>query len=220
MRPAATPPVMRCCAKSHECCSTIFAKPIAWARMGGDEFAVLLENCPPSHVSSIAEKLRTAAQQLQITREKTLRTGFSIGVVHIPGDSANASDLLRMADMACYQAKERGRNKVFFYTAEDGIPSRYVSEMEWATRIRSALDEDRFCLYAQNIAPLQTSKQSNKHRGMHFEVLLRLRDENGRFSHPAPLFLRQSAMASCQRSIAGSSPSHCRHCPSSRSTPR
>lgn len=155
------------------------------ARMGGDEFAVLLENCPPSHVSSIAEKLRSAAQKLQTYwGEKTLRTGFSIGVVHIPGDSANASDLLRMADMACYQAKERGRNKVFFYTAEDGMLSRYVSEMEWATRIRYALDENRFCLYAQSIAPLQASKQSGKSSGMHFEVLLRLRDENGQILSP------------------------------------
>lgn len=155
------------------------------ARMGGDEFAVLLENCPPSNVSTIAEKLRLAAQQLQTYwGEKTLRTGFSIGVVHIPGDSTNASDLLRMADMACYQAKERGRNKVFFYTAEDGMLNRYVSEMEWATRIRSALDEDRFCLYAQQIAPLQTSKQSNQRKGMHFEVLLRLRDESGQILAP------------------------------------
>ncbi|QXZ11006.1 EAL domain-containing protein [Comamonas sp. Y33R10-2] len=155
------------------------------ARMGGDEFAVLLENCPPSNVSTIAEKLRLAAQQLQTYwGEKTLRTGFSIGVVHIPGDSTNASDLLRMADMACYQAKERGRNKVFFYTAEDGMLNRYVSEMEWATRIRSALDEDRFCLYAQHIAPLQTSKQSNQRKGMHFEVLLRLRDESGQILAP------------------------------------
>lgn len=152
------------------------------ARMGGDEFAVLLENCPPSNVASIAEKLRQAAQQLQTTwGDKTLRTGFSIGVVHIPGDSANASDLLRMADMACYQAKERGRNKVCFYAAEDGMFSRYVSEMEWATRIRTALDEDRFCLYAQSIAPLQKHKRT----GMHFEVLLRLRDESGQILAPS-----------------------------------
>lgn len=151
------------------------------ARMGGDEFAVLLKNCPPSSVSSIAEKLREAAQQLQTHwGDKTLRTGFSIGVVHIPGDSTDASDLLRMADMACCQAKERGRNKVFFYTAEDGMFSRYVSEMEWATRIRSAFDEDRFCLYAQNIASLQSEQCT----GMHFEVLLRLRDENGQILVP------------------------------------
>lgn len=152
------------------------------ARMGGDEFAVLLKNCPPSSVSSIAEKLREAAQQLQTHwGDKTLRTGFSIGVVHIPGDSTNASDLLRMADMACCQAKERGRNKVFFYTAEDGMFSRYVSEMEWATRIRSAFDEDRFCLYAQSIASLQSEQCT----GMHFEVLLRLRDENGQILVPS-----------------------------------
>ncbi|RGE47147.1 diguanylate cyclase [Comamonas testosteroni] len=151
------------------------------ARMGGDEFGVLLENCPPPNVAAIAEKLRQAAQQLQVTwGEKNLRTGFSIGVVHIPGDATNASDLLRMADMACYQAKERGRNKVFVYTPEDGVYSRYVSEMEWATRIRNALDEERFCLYAQNIAPLQKNQES----GMHFEVLLRLRDESGQILGP------------------------------------
>ncbi|MDR2299419.1 MAG: EAL domain-containing protein [Comamonas sp.] len=151
------------------------------ARMGGDEFGVLLENCPPANVAVIAEKLRIAAQQLQLNwGEKILRTGFSIGVVHIPGDATDASDLLRMADMACYQAKERGRNKVFVYTAEDGVYSRYVSEMEWASRIRTALDEDRFCLYAQSIAPLQKGGRE----GRHFEVLLRLRDENGQILSP------------------------------------
>ena len=151
------------------------------ARMGGDEFGVLLENCPPANVADIAEKLRVAAQQLQLNwGEKILRTGFSIGVVHIPGDATNASDLLRMADMACYQAKERGRNKVFVYTAEDGVYSRYVSEMEWASRIRTALDEDRFCLYAQSIAPLQKGGRD----GRHFEVLLRLRDESGQILSP------------------------------------
>ncbi|MBV8248112.1 MAG: EAL domain-containing protein [Comamonas sp.] len=151
------------------------------ARMGGDEFGVLLENCPPPSVSAIAEKLRQAAQQLQVSwGEKSLRTSFSIGVVHIPGDASKVSDLLRMADMACCQAKERGRNKIFVYTPEDGIYSRYVSEMEWATRIRAALDEDRFCLYAQSIAPLQKGGEA----GLHFEVLLRLRDEQGQILGP------------------------------------
>ncbi|WP_404979480.1 putative bifunctional diguanylate cyclase/phosphodiesterase [Comamonas sp.] len=163
---------------------------------------MLLENCPPSNVASIAEKLRLAAQQLQTTwGEKILRTGFSIGAVHVPGDAVNASDLLRMVDMACYQAKERGRNKVFFYKAEDGIYSRYVSEMEWATRIRTALDEERFCLYAQSIAPLQHIK-SGKHGGMHFEVLLRLRDENGQILAPGhfiPAAERYGLMPSIDR---------------------
>ena len=169
------------------------------ARMGGDEFAVLLENCQPAGVAAIAEKLRQAALDLSISwGDKTLRTGFSIGVVHIHSDASNAADLLRMADMACYQAKERGRNRVFFYTPEDGTYSRYVSEMEWATRIRSALDEERFCLYAQNIAPLQ----GDKHKGMHFEVLLRLRDESGQILAPGhfiPAAERYGLMPSLDR---------------------
>ena len=173
------------------------------ARMGGDEFGVLLENCPPPNVLAIAEKLRQAAQQLQVTwGEKNLRTGFSIGVVHIPSDAASASDLLRKADMACYQAKERGRNKVFVYTPEDGVYSRYVSEMEWATRIRTALDEDRFCLYAQTIAPLQKGQQE----GMHFEVLLRLRDENGQILAPGafiPAAERYGLMPTLDRWVIG-----------------
>lgn len=173
------------------------------ARMGGDEFGVLLENCPPANVAVIAEKLRVAAQQLQLNwGEKILRTGFSIGVVHIPGDATNASDLLRMADMACYQAKERGRNKVFVYTAEDGVYSRYVSEMEWASRIRTALDEDRFCLYAQSIAPLQKGGRD----GRHFEVLLRLRDENGQILSPGafiPAAERYGLMPTLDRWVIG-----------------
>ena len=151
------------------------------ARIGGDEFGVLLENCPPDKVSSIAEKLRQAAQQLQLPwGKKMLRTGLSIGVLHIPGDASSASELLRMADMACYRAKERGRNKVFVYTPEDGMYSRYVNEMEWATRIRSALEEDRFCLFVQSIVPLQKDSES----GMHFECLLRLRDDDGQLLSP------------------------------------
>ena len=53
--------------------------------------------------------------------------------------------------------------------------------MEWVTRIRTALEQERFCLYAQSIAPLQPDGQ----RGLHFEVLLRLRDEQGQIISPA-----------------------------------
>ncbi|WP_240466979.1 EAL domain-containing protein [Comamonas sp. lk] len=151
------------------------------ARMGGDEFGILLENCPPQAAMAIAEKLRAAAETLQVQwGNKTLRTGFSMGLVHIPGDASSAADLLRLADMACYQAKDKGRNKVFVYTHNDGSYNRYVSEMEWVMRVRSALDSDRFCLYAQTIAPLQNPNE----RGMHFEVLLRLKDEQGQIIGP------------------------------------
>jgi len=152
------------------------------ARLGGDEFGVLLENCPPEPALRIAEKLRQATEALHVHWGKqVLRTGLSIGLVHIGGEVQSAQDLLRMADMACYRAKERGRNRIYVYRSDDGEYTRHVSEMEWVTRIRMALEQERFCLYAQSIAPLQPDGQ----RGLHFEVLLRLRDEQGQIISPA-----------------------------------
>jgi diguanylate cyclase (GGDEF)-like protein/PAS domain S-box-containing protein len=151
------------------------------ARLGGDEFGVLLVNCQPPSAQAIAEKLRQAAQALQVQwGDKVLRTSFSIGMVHVTGEARSAADLLRMADVTCYKAKERGRNRIYAYSQEDHAYSRHVSEMEWVTRIHAALEEDRFCLYAQSIAPLQKGHDS----GMHFEVLLRLRDEHGQIIGP------------------------------------
>jgi diguanylate cyclase (GGDEF)-like protein/PAS domain S-box-containing protein len=135
------------------------------ARLGGDEFGILLENCPPEPALRIAEKLRQAAEALHVHWGKqVLRTGLSIGLVHIGGE-----------------VQERGRNRIYVYRSDDGEYTRHVSEMEWVTRIRAALDQERFCLYAQSIAPLQP----DSHRGLHFEVLLRLRDEQGQIISPA-----------------------------------
>ena len=173
------------------------------ARLGGGEFGVLLVNCQPPSAQAIAEKLCLAAQALQVQwGDKVLRTSFSIGMVHITREARSAADLLRMADVTCHKAKERGRNRIYAYSQEDHAYSRHVSEMEWVTRIHEALEEDRFCLYAQSIAPLQKGHEA----GMHFEVLLRLRDGHGRSSGRAPSSLRPKATASCPSWTAGSSP--------------
>ncbi|WP_280192527.1 EAL domain-containing protein [Delftia sp. PS-11] len=152
------------------------------ARLGGDEFGVLLENCPPEAAVQIAEKLRAAVESLHVQwGQQTLRTGLSIGLVHLAGDVHSAQELLRMADMACYRAKERGRNRVYIYRSDNGEYTRHVSDMEWVARIRSALEQDRFCLYAHTLAPLQLDDPT----GLHFEVLLRLRDEQGKIVAPS-----------------------------------
>jgi diguanylate cyclase (GGDEF)-like protein/PAS domain S-box-containing protein len=66
------------------------------ARLGGDEFGILLENCPPEPALRIAEKLRQAAEALHVHWGKqVLRTGLSIGLVHIGGEVQSAQDLLR-----------------------------------------------------------------------------------------------------------------------------
>lgn len=164
-----------------QCISRHIQEGDAVARLGGDEFGVLLHNCNADQGLGIAEKLRQGIQQLQLQwGRRMLRTGVSIGVVHITAAEACAQDLLRMADMACLRAKEMGRNKVFVYEHEDHAFQRYMGDMDWIERVRTALEQNRFCLFAQTLAPLQTGEEL----GAHFEVLLRMTDPLGQIVPP------------------------------------
>lgn len=151
------------------------------ARLGGDEFGILLKDCPIGPASRIAEQLRQSAQELRVTwGRRQLSTGLSLGLVQLTPELNTLQEVLRVADMACYRAKESGRNKVFVYQATDTEMSRREGDMDWVRRIRLALDQDRFCLYAQEITPLQASHED----GLHVELLLRLRDEDGQLVPP------------------------------------
>ncbi|MCE1115157.1 EAL domain-containing protein [Pseudomonas sp. NMI795_08] len=146
------------------------------ARLGGDEFGVLLENCPPEQAERIAEQLRQAVQSLHfVWKGRPFVTTVSIGLVHIAQAPSTLEASLRAADMACYMAKEKGRNRVQVYHADDSELSMRFGEMAWIQRLHVALEENRFCLYAQEIAPLQGQEGPG-----HIEILLRLHDESGR----------------------------------------
>jgi EAL domain-containing protein (putative c-di-GMP-specific phosphodiesterase class I) len=81
---------------------------------------------------------------------------------------------MRQADMACYAAKDLGRNRIHVYEANDEELARRHTEMQWASRISEALAHDRFRLYAQEIRPL------GEHKEAHFEILVRMIDESGK----------------------------------------
>jgi len=151
------------------------------ARLGGDEFGILLRDCPAAAATHIAERLRQSAQDLRFTwGERQLGTGLSVGLVPLTPELGTVQEALRVADMACYRAKEGGRNKVFTYQRTDTEMSRREGDMDWVRRLRLALEQDRFCLYSQEIAPLQATVDG----GLHVELLLRLRDEDGRLVPP------------------------------------
>ncbi|MBA1205311.1 EAL domain-containing protein [Pseudomonas capeferrum] len=150
------------------------------ARLGGDEFGVLLESCPPEQGERIAENLRQAVQSLHfVWKGRPFVSTVSIGLVHLNQVPLTLEAALRAADMACYMAKEKGRNRVQVYHPDDSELSMRFGEMAWVQRLHVALEENRFCLYAQEIAPL--GQQTG---GAHIEILLRLHDENGRVILP------------------------------------
>lgn len=150
------------------------------ARLGGDEFGVLLLDCAPLAASRLAEQLRESAQRTRVAWQgESLGTTLSIGMVELGSAPGSVQEVLRVADIACYRAKERGRNTVYLYQPDDADLQQRMGYMHWVQRLRTALEEQRFCLYAQPIAPLRGASP-----GLHLEVLLRLRDESGHIVEP------------------------------------
>ncbi len=150
------------------------------ARLGGDEFGVLLESCPTEPGLRIAEVLRQTVREFHFTwADKVFPIGVSIGLVTFSNGGVLLADVLRMADAACYVAKDKGRNRVHVYMDEDSDVAQRHGEMGWVGRIQKALDENYLELYSQKILPLA---EASEHA--HFEVLLRMKDENGTLIPP------------------------------------
>ncbi len=150
------------------------------ARLGGDEFGVLLESCSLEEAMNTAETLRLAIGEYKfVWEERSFRLGVSIGVVPITADNEDVAALLSAADSACAAAKEAGRNRIHSFQENDIDLMRRRREMQWAARINNALEENRFELFRQTIQPLQADEE-----GAHYEILLRMRDENGGIISP------------------------------------
>ncbi|GIC75480.1 EAL domain-containing protein [Moritella sp. F3] len=145
------------------------------ARLGGDEFAILIRNSQLTDAVIIANEILEKVKKFQfIWKKSCFSVGVSIGVAEISNTSGNTSEVLIHADLACYAAKDLGRNRVHTYHDNDKLLATRDGEFRWVNEIKEALNEDRFELYAQPIFPLQEPD----HKPV-FEVLLRMLDKNG-----------------------------------------
>ncbi|WP_083651457.1 ammonium transporter [Vreelandella massiliensis] len=149
------------------------------ARLGGDEFALLLPNCPTAKACQLTEGLRKEIESFRFAwQSHTFSIGTSIGIVAIePQAPMTLNQALQAADIACYAAKEAGRNRIHCYEADDNALMARHGELQWVQRLQRGLDEDTFRLYAQPIIPVSASTP-----GYH-EILLRL-EENGQMITP------------------------------------
>ena len=150
------------------------------ARLGGDEFGILLERCTEERAIEVAEAIRSAVEAFRFTwQEAYTSVRCSIGVVLVDKDSQSVASIMSSADVACYSAKDMGRNQVHLYQHSDA--SMRHEEMKWVSRITSAVEDNRFELFYQPIIGIGKNKVGA--RG-HYELLLRMRSEDGEIVGP------------------------------------
>ncbi len=170
------------------------------ARLGGDEFGILLEHCPLDRAREIAEKIRESVHGFRFSwKGHSFVVGVSIGVVEIDETCLSVEEVLSAADIACYAAKERGRNRVHLYRRDDDELTRRHQEMEWASRINQALEESRLCLYQHSIVPVSPGQGGDAD---YREFLVRMMDDEGNVIPPnafIPAAERYNLMPSIDR---------------------
>lgn len=150
------------------------------ARLGGDEFAVLLPHTDAQEASVVAHSILEAIRAQTFTiAGSPFGVTVSIGVALFPLHASAASELLSSADLAMYEAKEQGRNRVSVFAHDLDWQARIESRIGWQHRIREALEHDRFVLHAQPILDLSTGEISQ------YELLIRAAEVGGELVLPS-----------------------------------
>ena len=143
------------------------------ARMGGDEFAMLLEGCAIEKARKIMDSMLVEVKNYRFSWEgKIFSVSASIGLVEfIPSPELMVKQLFSNADKACYTAKALGRGQTFAHINSDEVYHSDQRRTDWGKLLEMAMESDRFILFVQPIVPLQSASNSPFN---HYEVLLRL----------------------------------------------
>ena len=152
---------------------------------GEGRFGVLLEKCSLEQGIRIAENVRDAIANKHLEwKSKPIEISASIGMALIEPNTKDTDTALEAAEIARESAKESGINQVQVFRHGDIDLENRKSQMQWVSRIQSALREDNFRIYCQEIHPLTSTNEK-----YHFEILVRLIDENGAIISPVEFIL-------------------------------
>lgn len=148
-------------------------------RYGGEEFVILVKSKRDERKTSIdtCKRIHSSIQshQFYISDTEYVNITVSMGVNLTPGQSRTFSDAFKLADIALYNAKNKGRNSIEIY--EDGSKARQSGHLS-ISEINAALEEDRVICYFQPIVHSKTNTVS------HYEALLRIVDYDGKIITP------------------------------------
>jgi len=150
------------------------------ARIGPDEFGVLLDSCPLQRAWRIAGEMHRAVNAYRFEWDgHSFQPGVSIGVVPLTGEGETVAEILRRADLACHTAKELGRNRIRLYSEDDTDLARRRGDMQWVGRLNAALERDEFTLYQQPVRALDATRAEPFR-----ELLVRLVEPGGTLVEP------------------------------------
>lgn len=152
------------------------------ARLGGDEFALILPGCSQEDAAALAQSLRRSIRNIKFFWDGLrYSVTLSVGLVQFgTADSLPFADAFSLADIACFLAKEKGRNRVQTSHPNDLEVTARQSDMDWANRIKDCIQEDRVVLHAQDITALSPAGEDVECR----EILARLLDKKGNLIYP------------------------------------
>jgi len=175
------------------------------ARIGGDEFAVILKNVDADLALELADEIRHVLSDLRVSVDSEVyHVNASFGVVMLDNDmiadeNITAGDLMANADIACHISKRLGRNQTHLYQQSSDERNIMGAELGWSTRLRDALDNNKFQLHYQPILkiddidlmnlPAQNGALwqrhlSKKEKVCSYEVLVRMESEDGSLFFP------------------------------------
>lgn len=141
------------------------------ARVGGDEFTIILPQVPDTAVlDRICTQILSAVAKPYLLEGESLTVSASLGITFYPQDGSSAEDLLKHADMAMYAAKDSGRNQYCFFLPAMG--QAVHARAQFLREMKTAIQQQQFCLHYQPILNLATGKVTG------VEALLR-------WNHPA-----------------------------------
>lgn len=146
------------------------------ARVGGDEFAIVLQEAGEQEAIVIAEKVLESVRHRAVVSRKTgpAKITTSIGITVFDADcTLTAEELVIEADVAMYDAKDNGRDCCSVYDRALNRREVVSKRHSWLERIRSVIDEDRFVLHAQPIRGICANAIPC------YELLLRMPDGHG-----------------------------------------
>ncbi len=149
------------------------------ARLGGDEFAWVLPESSPQEAAAIAERTQAVIRSIVThARGRRHQVSASIGIVLFPAQGRETHQVMANADLAMYQAKEKGKGRWHLFSHADQAREQADARVLWREQIAEALSRDRFELRFQPIVEVRSG------RTRHYEALLRMSDARGQLVYP------------------------------------